>query len=197
MGNNIIALVILAAFYISYIAKMLLLQRQNIKGDVLGKGEKPKGQTALEIALKCVTYLGAAAQFASAPFGGKLWGFTARSAMQIAGIALMACGTATFVAAIVTMKSNWRAGYSEGQGTRLVTGGIYRWSRNPAFLGFDLLYIGCALAFPNVMNIAFALATLGLFHAQILGEEAFLARVFGDEYQVYRAKTLRYFGLRR
>ena len=197
MGNNIIALVILAAFYVSYIAKMFLLRRQNIKGDVLGKGEKPKRQAALETALKCVTYLGAAAQFASTLFDGKLRGFTAHPAIQITGIALMACGTAAFVAAIVTMKSNWRAGYSEGQGTRLVTSGIYRWSRNPAFLGFDLLYIGCALAFPNVVNIAFALAALALFHAQILGEEAFLEQTFGEEYQVYRAKTLRYFGLRR
>ncbi len=39
----------------------------------------------------------------------------------------------------------WRAGVSEKEKTELVTAGIYRWSRNPAFLGFDLLYIGFLL----------------------------------------------------
>ncbi len=42
------------------------------------------------------------------------------------------------------MRDSWRAGFSYDQRTGLVMTGIYRLSRNPAFLGFDLLYIGCA-----------------------------------------------------
>jgi protein-S-isoprenylcysteine O-methyltransferase Ste14 len=109
----------------------------------------------------------------------------------------MLLGAIAFVLAIVTMKTNWRAGFGDGQNTSLVTAGIYKYSRNPAFLGFDLLYIGCALAFPNVLNIAFAVLAVVLFHIQILGEEVFLKKTFGTEYEDYKAKTMRYLGYRK
>jgi protein-S-isoprenylcysteine O-methyltransferase Ste14 len=40
------------------------------------------------------------------------------------------------------MKDSWKAGISEIDKTELVTEGIYQISRNPVFLGFNLLYIG-------------------------------------------------------
>ena len=43
------------------------------------------------------------------------------------------------------MRDFWRAGIPETDKTELVTEGIYQISRNPAFLGFDLLYIGILL----------------------------------------------------
>nr|WP_325196398.1 methyltransferase [uncultured Oscillibacter sp.] len=35
---------------------------------------------------------------------------------------------------------------------KLVTDGIYRYSRNPAFLGFDLQYIGVLLMYCNLLT---------------------------------------------
>ena len=61
-------------------------------------------------------------------------------ALRICGLVLMAAGTAVFIAAFRTLKDSWRAGIDEGQKTELVTDGVYRVSRNPAFLGFDLPY---------------------------------------------------------
>ena len=43
------------------------------------------------------------------------------------------------------MRDSWRAGISETYKTELVTEGIYQISRNPVFLGFELLYIGILL----------------------------------------------------
>ena len=43
------------------------------------------------------------------------------------------------------MRDFWRAGISETDKTELVTEGIYQISRNPAFLGFDVLYFGILL----------------------------------------------------
>ena len=43
------------------------------------------------------------------------------------------------------MRDSWRAGIFETDKTKLVTEGIYQISRNPAFLGFDLLIIGTLL----------------------------------------------------
>lgn len=188
MIEKMTALALLAAFYISYIVKLLMLRRQNIQVDILGKGQKPKGGVILEIALKLVTYLGAAVQFASVIWDKLIWSLPVFPTMREDGLILMALGVIAFVLAIVTMKNNWRAGYSEEQNTELVTTGIYKYSRNPAFLGFDFLYIGCVLAFPNPVNIAITATAAVLFHFQILGEEKFLAAAFGQEYLNYKAK---------
>lgn len=45
------------------------------------------------------------------------------------------------------MKDSWRAGIAENDKTEIVTSGIYQISRNPAFLGFDCVYIGLMLMF--------------------------------------------------
>lgn len=49
------------------------------------------------------------------------------------------------------MRDSWRAGISETDKTELVTEGIYQISRNPAFLGFDLLYIGILLEHKGII----------------------------------------------
>lgn len=46
---------------------------------------------------------------------------------------------------VLNMRDSWRVGVSKTDRTELVTSGIYQISRNPAFLGFDLLYIGILL----------------------------------------------------
>lgn len=48
------------------------------------------------------------------------------------------------------MRDSWRAGIDRTQKTKIINTGIYRYSRNPAFVGFDLLYIGMRLAFSNI-----------------------------------------------
>lgn len=191
---KIITLILLATFYISYIAKLLILRRQSIHVDILGKGEKPKDRAVLEITLKCVTYIGAAVQFSGVVFQDYIWSFPIFPIMREIGIILMVSGTAAFISAITAMKNNWRAGYNEDQNTDLVTTGIYKYSRNPAFLGFDLLYIGCVLALPNSFNITVTIAAVVLFHMQILGEERFLDSTFGNSYAEYKVKTMRYLG---
>jgi protein-S-isoprenylcysteine O-methyltransferase Ste14 len=185
-----IAWLLWLAFYAAYVIKMLLLRRRGIKGNLLGKN-------ALERALLAATYGGAAAQAISILWPGRLWALPMLPAAQAIGQVLMLGGVAGFAAAILTLRDNWRAGFGEGQQTRLVTGGVYRISRNPAFLGFDLLYVGCAIAYPTALNLLAVLAALPLFHLQILAEERFLAQAFGQAYLQYKKHTARYFGWTR
>jgi protein-S-isoprenylcysteine O-methyltransferase Ste14 len=90
------------------------------------------------------------------------------------------------------MGLNWRAGYNEKQRTELVTTGIYRFSRNPAFVAFDFLYLGLAVTFPNILVIAVAMTAFILFDRQIRGEETYLVSTFGESYRQYQAKVRRY-----
>jgi len=190
---QIVVFSLLCLFYITYFTKMLLLKKQGILGDLLGKGEKPKKEIRIEIFLKSVTYIGAAVQFFSTLFIGYSWSFALSFPIQIFGIILVAAVVFFFVLSVTTMRNNWRAGFDEKQYTALVTTGIYGISRNPAFVGFNLLYIGCSLVVSNIFIIIITVIAIGAFHIQILGEERFLAEKFGQEYVMYRNKVRRYF----
>lgn len=91
------------------------------------------------------------------------------------------------------MKDSWRAGASETDKTELVTDGIYQISRNPAFLGFDLVYIGILLLFFNWILVLFSVFAMVMFHFQIVKvEEKFLVSVFGEDYAQYKKTVNRY-----
>lgn len=90
------------------------------------------------------------------------------------------------------MQDNWRAGIAEDDKTQIVTKGIYKISRNPAFLGFDFMYIGILLAFANALCLVVTLLTMLLLHFQILEEERFLIKAFGQDYTEYKQNTGRY-----
>ena len=76
-----------------------------------------------------------------------------------------------------------------------ITNGIYQISRNPAFLGFDLVYIGILLMFFHWGLLVLSVAAMVMFHLQIVKvEEFFLLQTFGKDYMDYKRKVLRYFG---
>ena len=89
------------------------------------------------------------------------------------------------------MKTSWRVGIPQEK-TTLITDGIYRISRNPAFVGFDLLYVSLCLLLPNLPLILSSLWAAGMLHLQILQEERHLTRVFGEAYKTYCKHTRRY-----
>ena len=75
--------------------------------------------------------------------------------------------------------------------------GIYSISRNPAFLGFDCVYMGFLLLFFNWPLLVLSVFAMVMLHLQILQEEKYLEETFGAEYTQYKAKTCRYLGRRR
>ena len=77
--------------------------------------------------------------------------------------------------------------------TAIVTNGPYRLTRNPAYLGFTLLYAGIALLSDALWPFATLVPTLVVMHVGvILREERYLARLFGDEYLSYKARVRRW-----
>lgn len=192
MVIRILIIASLCVFYGIYFAKMLLLKKQGISVDLLGKGDKPQKDARIEIALKLITYIGAVVQFGSALFPNLIWACPLPLPVRIVGVAIVVAGVILFAISVTAMRNNWRAGFDSNQNTTLVTSGIYKHSRNPAFVGFDLIYIGCALAFSNVAMVAVALTAVIAFHVQIMGEERFLTNKFGQEYMDYKNKVKRY-----
>lgn len=187
---KIIILALMAMFYICYFSKMISQKRQGIDTDQLGK-DKEGFVKFIEISLKLTTYITPAIQLISICFCKK----EQLSVPQIAGIIITTFGVAVFIASVIQMKDNWRAGVQKKDEINLVTDGIYQFSRNPAFLGFDLMYIGILMAFFNWYLCIITAIALILFHLQIVNvEEDFLIERFGEEYLAYRKKVCRYIG---
>lgn len=75
----------------------------------------------------------------------------------------------------------------------LVTSGIYRFTRNPMYLGMLLILVGWALYLANVLAFLFLPAfILYMNRFQIEPEEKALTALFGQEYLEYTARVLRW-----
>ena len=119
-------------------------------------------------------------------------------ALQTAGIVITALGVMIFIISVVQMKDNWRAGVQREEKTNLVTSGIYSISRNPAFLGFDLMYVGILFSFFNWYLCFATIFAVVFFHLQIVNvEEDFLIEAFGQEYIEYKKIVFRYLGRKK
>lgn len=192
MIAKVITLILMSLFYICYFSKMISQKKQGIDTDQLGK-DKEGFVKFIEIALKLTTYLTPVLQLLSII----LLKPERLSLLQGAGIVLTALGVTAFILSVLKMKDNWRAGVQRKDRTELVKDGIYSISRNPAFLGFDLMYIGILITFFNHYLFLATLIALVLFHLQIVNvEEDFLMERFGEEYLAYRKKVCRYIGRR-
>jgi protein-S-isoprenylcysteine O-methyltransferase Ste14 len=77
--------------------------------------------------------------------------------------------------------------------TALVTDGLYRYTRNPMYLGMVLSLLGIALLLGSLGAMLpvpfYALVVQKRF---IEGEERFLEELFGEEYRAYRQRTRRW-----
>lgn len=186
------AFVLLCVFYGAYLLKLLGQRRRGITTNVMIRGKKSRRAYAVGVLLTLTTYVTCAVQFLSCFFREPLGPVAVPRPLIPLGLALMAGGTALFIAAFLTLKDSWRAGIDEEQRTELVTGGIYGLSRNPAFAGFDLLYLGSALALGNLALTAAACAAMVMIHLQILEEEKHLRKMFGEPYEAYTKKVRRY-----
>lgn len=184
--------ILITTFYIAYFAKQILLRKKGIVTNRLAKGSKPKKTAIIETGLLLITYGMAVFQYAGFFLERYLLPLKLPTSLRWLGIVLAGFGVLFFILAITTMRDSWRAGIDESQKTYMVTRGVYSISRNPAFVGFDLLYIGSALAMPGVVIAVMAAAGVLFMHLQILEEEAYLPRIFGDEYVEYKKKTPRY-----
>lgn len=188
-----IGFIILLVFYSVYIGKMVLQRRQGIQTDQIAKGTRRDKVFYIELIMKAATYsvviIEAISIVSVKP--------AVPSYVRFVGMILGFVGDVVFALAVITMKDNWRAGIAENDKTEMVTAGIYRFSRNPAFLGFDLVYLGIMLMFFNWVLLLFSVFAAVMLHLQILQEEKYLPQVFGESYLTYCSKVCRYLGRKR
>jgi len=116
----------------------------------------------------------------------------------ITGVLLLAGLVMQLMGAVILPASRLQIGRFGGakiaieEDHRLVTNGMYRYIRNPQYLGMTLLLFGYALSLggPIVGSIT-AIGLLGIMHSRIKVEEELLLSTFGDEYREYMKRTWR------
>lgn len=76
---------------------------------------------------------------------------------------------------------------------RLVVRGLYRYSRNPMYVGLLTLVAGWAILFRSAVLVGYGVFLFVFFSVFIhFYEERHLSREFGDEYQAYLAQVGRW-----
>jgi protein-S-isoprenylcysteine O-methyltransferase Ste14 len=109
------------------------------------------------------------------------------------GLLLMFANLLTGLASLKDLGDSWRIGVIEEQQTQLIESGIYRFTRNPYFVAYLLMFAAYTILLQNIILLALSCVGFGMVHAMVLKEEKYLAKTHGETYQQYRQRVPRYF----
>jgi protein-S-isoprenylcysteine O-methyltransferase Ste14 len=113
-------------------------------------------------------------------------------AVTMAGTIVLAAGIVLLVTAQLMLGRSWRIGIEEDARPGLVTAGLYRYSRNPIFLGMLVVLVGYVLLIPTLLSLALLVGTYFGIRRQVAAEERYLARAYGEAYRDYARRVGRF-----
>ncbi len=142
----------------------------------------------LMVAAMAVTYLVDRADLDGSPLESTA-GDIVGTVLGIAGLACALLGVQRFSGAGTTVDP-----HSIENASTLVVSGIYRFTRNPMYLGMVLLTTGLALRLGTALGllVGSGLLMLALVKLQIEPEERVLGTKFGQSYERYRNNVRRW-----
>ena len=139
---------------------------------------------------------GIGAAFVAGPVAELSFGahrFVHSAALAAAGVVVCAAGLMGVVWSQAAMGESLRIGVDPSERTALVTGGPFRWVRNPIYSAMLVYVAGVALLVPNVASVV-ALPLLAVaidLHVRLV-EEPYLLSTHGDSYANYVARVGRF-----
>lgn len=114
------------------------------------------------------------------------------SPLHLLGWSLLLIAFVIVIVAQVQMGSAWRIGIDVGQKSELVTDGIFRYSRNPIFLGMRFTFLGLFLLLPTAFTLLLWVLGDVMIQIQVRLEENYLSETFGAAYQRYIERVRRW-----
>jgi protein-S-isoprenylcysteine O-methyltransferase Ste14 len=117
-------------------------------------------------------------------------GFLPRRFAQALGAPLIGSGLLLFVSSLRAMRREETDVRPNRPTTSLVLHGPYRFTRNPIYLGFTLVYGGVTVlanSLPAALLLPFVLVLMQ--RGVIEREERYLERYFGEEYVRYKSRV--------
>ncbi len=93
---------------------------------------------------------------------------------------------------LVSFGQSFRVGIDTEHPDKLITSGVFAFSRNPIYTAFAFILIGQFLIFPNWLLLIYLAAGTWLFNRQVIREEDYLKKHYGEEYVEYCNRVRRY-----
>ncbi|HEX4633341.1 MAG TPA: isoprenylcysteine carboxylmethyltransferase family protein [Gemmatimonadales bacterium] len=118
--------------------------------------------------------------------------FFRSDAVSWVGVSLAATGLLLMLWSLVSFGQSFRVGIDTDHPDKLITTGVFAYSRNPIYLAFALIVLGQFLIFPNWILLVYVGAATWLFRRQVSREEEFLKGHYGQEYVDYCRQVRRY-----
>ncbi|WP_306569162.1 isoprenylcysteine carboxylmethyltransferase family protein [Faecalispora jeddahensis] len=112
--------------------------------------------------------------------------------LRWAGVLICILGLLLFLWGLISFGASFRVGIDQSKPDKLMTHGAFAISRNPLYVAFIFFLVSFFFIFPNPLFLICLFAGLWLFHRQIMREEIFLRKYYGEEYIDYCKKVRRY-----
>ena len=129
-------------------------------------------------------------------FWGTIWGLvkqprnlTMFPVHSIVGMALFIIGLTIMIVGQITLRSNYSGSVIIREDHQLITYGIYRFTRNPIYLGFIMVATGLPVYSASMLGFLTSLVLIPIILNRIRLEEQLLAEKFQDAYQKYKKTT--------
>lgn len=139
--------------------------------------------------------LGVFALLAGWPLLGQFTGslqWAHSSKIQLFGLVIMLEGVVIAALAQFMMGHEWRIGVPDQEPSQIVDRGLFRFSRNPVFLGMASIFLGGLLVAPSALTLMAASLAFFAMSIQIGLEEDHLSSKFGSAYEAYKARVRRW-----
>jgi protein-S-isoprenylcysteine O-methyltransferase Ste14 len=108
------------------------------------------------------------------------------------GVLLCLVGLMLLLWSIISFGESFRVGIDKEHPDKLITSGVFAYSRNPIYAAFAIILLGQFLVFSNWIVLIYTAAAIWLFHRQVLREEENLKEHYGKEYLEYCQRVKRY-----
>lgn len=108
------------------------------------------------------------------------------------GVFFCLTGLLLFLWSLVSFGQSFRVGIDTNHPNKLVTTGIFAYSRNPIYVSFAFILLGQFLIFSNWILLLYLGAAIWLFHRQVLREEDYLKQHYDKQYSEYCKRVKRY-----
>jgi protein-S-isoprenylcysteine O-methyltransferase Ste14 len=108
------------------------------------------------------------------------------------GVLFCLAGLVLLLWSLVSFGQSFRVGIDTDHPDKLITTGLFAFSRNPIYVAFAFILLGQFLIFPNWILLVYIGVATWLFHRQVLREEDYLKKHYGEEYSKYCLRVRRY-----
>jgi len=171
-------------------SRAVMLRKRGIRAMVFG--ETDKRDFVLVAVLLAIVYAAVARSLGLPMWGVLLKPFWESAVPGWVGVGLCALSIVCFILSLISFGDSFRVGIDEKTSSKLMTVGMFAISRNPVYLSILIMLAGQFLIHRNIVITAAVIFFPAMIHRQILREEVFLKKTFGEEYADYCGKVRRY-----